>query len=173
MNLPGSSGCEPVRLPVSADPHAPGDQDSVRAARDRYLAANGLDTASYAAPRFALALGRLRVMLPNPGLLPYHDLHHVVTGFRSDPIGEAEISVFELRGGGANGMVTGLCVAGILYGLVLAPRRIVRAWRRCASTRSLYGAAVPYEVLLAMTVGELRAALGIPPDGLGEQVREV
>lgn len=173
MNPPAASESDPGRLPVSPDPDAPGVRDSVRAARDRYLAANGLDTASYAAPRFVLALGKLRVTLPNPGLLPYHDLHHVLTGFGSDPIGEAEISVFELRGGGANGMVTGLCVAGILYGLVLAPRRVVRAWHRCASTRSLYGGAIPYDALLAMTVGELRTALGIPPDGLAEQMRDV
>ena len=37
--------------------------------------------------------------LPNPGFLPWHDLHHVATGYGTGLIGEAEISAYELRAG--------------------------------------------------------------------------
>jgi hypothetical protein len=146
----------------------PAGTETLRVARDRYLGEHGLSTQSYAEPRFLLRIGFIRLDLPNPGLLPYHDLHHVLTGYASDLIGEAEISVFELRGGGANAMVTFLCVGGILIGALRSPRRLQYAWRRCRGVRSLYHARPDYETLLERTVEEVRRELGIPPGGLAE-----
>jgi hypothetical protein len=138
----------------------------VRAARDHYLASNGLSTDSYSSPLFRLGIGRVIFNLPNPGLLPWHDLHHIVTGFETDVIGEAEISVYELRCGCRSVMVHILCIGAILIGFFIAPKRIINAWKGSKGARTLYYTARPYEELLEMDVTDLRLHLGIPAEGL-------
>lgn len=137
------------------------ENETVREARDRFLAENGLDIASYGAPRLPLHLGWWTLRVPNPGVLDLHDLHHVATGYRTTVVGEAEISVFELRGGCPVPLVRLLCVSAILCGLMRAPRRMIGALRRARNARTLYDRAVPYETLLEMTVPQLRQHLGL------------
>ena len=138
------------------------DATTVREARDRFLRESGLSLAGYDAPDFPVHVGPLTLLFPNPGLLPLHDLHHIVTGYRTDLLGEAEISAFELRGGGASALVKLLCVGAIAMALVVAPRRVIRAWRRARGVRTLYTLRPSYERVLAMRVGELRALCGVP-----------
>ncbi|MBL8913929.1 MAG: hypothetical protein JNM17_24715 [Archangium sp.] len=88
---------------------------------------------------FWVALGPLQVPVPHPGQLHFHDLHHVMTGYAPDVIGEIEISAFELRTGVKTPMVFFLCIAGIALGLLIAPRRTWRAWKRGSGRRNLYG----------------------------------
>lgn len=90
-----------------------------------------------------------------------HDLHHVANGFGTDLRGEGEISAWELRRGvRATGLYVSAIVAGGAWmGFCLAPRRTLRAWRKAGFTPSLIGLDVPYESLLAMSIGELRALL--------------
>jgi ubiquinone biosynthesis protein Coq4 len=130
--------------------------ENVRGARDRYLLASGFTTDSYTDPNFIVKVGFLSLRFRNPGLLPMHDLHHVATGYDSSLLGEAEISVFELRGGCGNALIFFLCCGSILVGLCLSPRRMWRAWKAARGARSLYGTKVPYETLLAMDVTQLR-----------------
>jgi len=139
---------------------------SVREARDRYLADNGLDVASYASRFFITKVGFVPIPFPNPGLLHLHDLHHVATGFSTDTIGEAEISVFELRAGCRGFLVHILCVSVIFFVLFVAPHRLLRSFRRSKGARTLYFDATPYEELLEMTVAELRGKLALPEKGL-------
>jgi len=138
--------------------------ETVRAGRDRYLAENSLAVESYTESGFPVYVGRWPVRLPNPGLLHLHDLHHVVTGYGTGLVGEAEISAYELRAGCRSFMVHLLCVGAIVGALFVAPRRIVRAWGRARGARTLYHTTVPYETLLDMGVAELRRHLNIPPD---------
>jgi ubiquinone biosynthesis protein Coq4 len=130
--------------------------ENVLAARDRYLASSGFTTQSYVDPDFVVKLGFLKMTFANPGLLPWHDLHHVATGYDSSLLGESEISVFELRAGWGKPLILFLCCGSLLVGLFLSPGRMWRAWKNARGARSLYGASVPYEKLLAMNVGELR-----------------
>jgi len=139
--------------------------ETVREGRDRYLAANSLSVESYNAPRFPVYVGRRPVYLPNPGFLPWHDLHHVITGYQTGLVGEAEISAYELRAGCRSLMVLILCVGAIVIGMFVAPRRIRRAWRRAKGARTLYRTKVPYETLLEMSVADLRESLGLPREG--------
>jgi len=139
-------------------------EEKVRAARDRYLAENALNVDSYSARRFPIYIGRRPVYLPNPGFLPWHDLHHAVTGYRTGLVGEAEISAYELRGGCGSAMVFILCVGAILIATFIAPRRIWRAWKRAKGTSTLYHTRIPYETLLDMSVTDLRDLLRIPRD---------
>ena len=139
--------------------------ETVRAGRDRYLADNSLTLDSYAERGFPVYVANWVVRLPNPGLLHLHDLHHVVTGYGTGLVGEAEISAYELRAGCRSLMVHLLCVGAILCALFVAPGRVVRAWRRARGARTLYYSTTPYETLLDMSVAELRRRLNIAPRG--------
>jgi ubiquinone biosynthesis protein Coq4 len=130
--------------------------ENVLAARDRYLASAGFTTESYVDPKFVVKLAFLKMTFTNPGLLPWHDLHHVATGYDASLLGESEISVFELRAGWGKPLILFLCCGSLLVGLWLSPRRMWQAWKKARGASSLYGTGVPYEKLLAMNVGELR-----------------
>jgi len=142
-------------------------EETVRAGRDRYLSENSLSTESYTARRFPIYVGRRPLYVPNPGFLPWHDLHHVVTGYRTGLVGEAEISAYELRAGCGSLMVFILCVGAILITMFVAPRRVWRAWKQAKGARTLYHTNVPYEELLKMSVTDLRQSLGLPREGCG------
>lgn len=161
---------------------------TVRDARDVYLAENGFTVEAYDA-KFtdASALG-IKFKVPNTDAhrvgIMLHDLHHVATGFGTDLTGEAEISAWEARRGL---MALGLYVAGIvssgaLMGLLVAPRRTVRAWRAsraghaslfpmCKLPRDEFGKR--YDELLLITVADLRTRLGVPEDGVAEHPRRL
>lgn len=145
---------------------------TVREARARYFEETGFSTAAYDARVFRVRVGPLTLPFPNPGLLPLHDLHHIVTGYETGLVGEAEISVFELRTGCRSPIVFFLCLGSIAIGLFLAPRRILRAWRRSRGTTGLYHAKLDLEDLLEMDVAALRARLGISPHGLAPMLEE-
>jgi hypothetical protein len=139
--------------------------ETVRAGRDRYLKSNSLTLDSYNESGFPIYVGKSFIRLPNPGLLHLHDLHHVVTGYGTGLVGEAEISAYELRAGCRSFMVHMLCAGAILGAMFVAPRRIVRAWRRARGAHTLYHTNIPYETLLEMSVVELRRHLNIAPEG--------
>lgn len=162
---------------------------NVREARDRYLAVNGFTVDAYDAKWTDASFFGVPFKVPNTEKhrvsIMLHDLHHVATGFGTDLAGEGEISAWEARRGlGALGAyVGGIVASGALMGLMLAPRRTVRAWRNSSSiaegdrkrrpaSESLFPLTkrddfrARYEALLAMTVGELRLMLGVPEDGV-------
>ena len=66
---------------------------TLREARGRYFAANGLGEGGYDDKWVRLAVGPLRFAFPNTAgrvrAVRYHDLHHVVTGYATDWTGEA------------------------------------------------------------------------------------
>jgi hypothetical protein len=103
---------------------------------------------------FWVALGPLKVPVPHPGQLRWHDLHHVVLGYGTDAIGEMEISAFELRTGVTTPMVLFLCLAGVALGLLVAPVRTARAWRGARGKRNLYG--IPWAQLQSWPLASLR-----------------
>ena len=135
-------------------------------ARDLHLAANGFSIGDYEAKTFTIGIFGLALKFPNTEArkraVPLHDLHHVLTGYGTNWIGEAEIGAWELRAG-CNSFVTYfLNGSGAVIGLFLAPRRLWRAFQAAKGQRTLYSDPTPYERLLHMTVGELRMRLGIP-----------
>jgi ubiquinone biosynthesis protein Coq4 len=139
--------------------------DTVRAGRDHYLVENSLSIDSYTAGRFPIYVGKWPIYLPNPGYLPWHDLHHVATGYKTGLVGEAEISAYELRSGCRSLFIIILCLGAMMIAMFVAPRRVMRAWRSAKGTRNLYRCEVSYDSLLEMQVAELREMLGIPREG--------
>lgn len=138
-------------------------------ARDHFLASNGFRIRDYSAPTYTIKLWGLSVRLPNTKAhqwaTPLHDLHHVLTGYGTDWIGEAEVAAWELRAG-CKTVVVVYCldIAGVMIGLFMSPARVLRAFVRAKGQRTLYSE--PELSLSDTTVGELRARLGIPADGL-------
>jgi hypothetical protein len=103
-----------------------------------------------------------------------HDLHHIVTGYRTDLRGEAEIAAWELASGCWSwpaAFVLNLGALGI--GAAIAPRRIARAWARGRATRNLYGERGGVDHLLPRQVDELRASLGLDRPAPPVRTRDV
>jgi hypothetical protein len=168
---------------MSADsPRAPRDRPwpaswTALAGRDAYLAENGFTIAEYEAPHVHIPVLGYRMPFPNPPsrkrAVRLHDLHHVATGYGTDHVGEGEISAWELRRGlrPLGLLVAAIVLSGALLGFMIAPRRTLRAYKASSSAPSLFHGLIPYETLLAMSVAELRATLGVPPEGLAHEPR--
>jgi hypothetical protein len=144
---------------------------TVAAARDRYFAVNGFGAdGGYGDPWVDFKLGPLPMPFPNPPArvraVKYHDLHHVLTDYDTDTIGEFEIAAWEIAAG-CKGFAAAwvLNLGGMVGGLVSAPRRTFRAYVRGRRMQSLYGR--DYEELLGKRVSELRAAVEGAPRPVG------
>src|SRR5262245_55376361 len=102
---------------------------TMRAARARYFAENGFgDDGGYASDWVDLKLGPIPFPIPNTPArkraVAYHDLHHVLTGYKTDFLGELEISAWEI-GGGCKGFLAAwqLNLGGMGAGLFLMPKK--------------------------------------------------
>jgi hypothetical protein len=150
---------------------------TVREARDAYLAENGFTAEAYDDKWTEGSFFGIRVSIPNTKhhrwAIMLHDLHHVVTGYGTDIIGEGEISAWEARHSiwALGPYVGGVVLFGALTGALMAPRRMLEAWRDAANVRSLHAMHpvtndAAYETLLALSVGQLRARLGVSQEGV-------
>lgn len=166
--------------PAPSDPRAPFPAHwTVRRARDAYLAENGFTVAAYDDPWTEISFLGIGMKIPNTTnhkrAIRFHDLHHVATGFGTDLVGEWEISAFEVRRGLSHvGLYVALIVLGLTtMGFVAAPVRTLRAFRGGKKATPLWAMNVDYDQLLDMTVGELRALLTVPPEGLAQAPRRL
>lgn len=148
-------------------------------ARAEYFRANGFgDDGGYSAAWVDFMLGPIPFPFPNSKervrALRYHDLHHIVTGYRTDFTGELEISAFEVASGCADLVVAwALNLGGTAAGaLFVAPRRTFRAFVRGRRGKNLYRTTYD-EALLARTVGEVRRDLGLASEPGAARVSDV
>jgi hypothetical protein len=100
---------------------------------------------------------------------PLDDLRHILTGYRTDWLGEAELAAWEFRAGCKTLVVYWLDLSGVAIGLFISPLRVWRAFRAARGQRTLYRDPKLCDALMQMKVGEVRARLGIPPDGLSQR----
>jgi hypothetical protein len=136
-------------------------------ARTRYFEDNGFgEDGGYSDKWVKIELfGKLPVWFPNTPsrvrAVRYHDLHHVVTGYRTDMHGESQISAWELASNCKQEYAAWvLNTGGLVYGLITAPRDMFRAWVRGRHSNNLYGRAFD-EVLLGQRVGATRRELAL------------
>ena len=150
---------------------------SVREGRDAYLAENGFTLAAYDAKWTPASLLGMTFAVPNTPThrraIMWHDLHHVATGYGTDPAGEAEISAWELRRGlaGLDLYVSSIVVTATLMGVLVAPIRTWRAWQAAGAAGSNLFARelAEYEPVLELPIAALRERLGVPPQGLARE----
>jgi hypothetical protein len=148
----------------------------VGAALDDYLVSNGFDVKAYAAPTYEVDLAEVTGEVwtfPNKPArqwaVPLHDLHHVLTGYGTDVMGEAEIGAWELVAGCTSLFLWWINASAVGVGLLLSPARVMRAGLKAVGQRSLYRHGVPYASLLRLTVGQLRAQIGMPDAGQADR----
>lgn len=167
---PASCTCREHPLP---------DAMRVREARDRYLAENGFTLEGYEAKWTEASVLGIPFVVPNTRhhawAIRLHDLHHVATGYGTDIAGEGEVSAWEARGGLRNLSlyVRSIVLTGAAAGLLVAPRRALGAARAAARATNLFSPGRDPDALLDLTVGELRASLGVPPGGLARRKRRL
>ena len=114
----------------------------------------------------------LRFKVPNPPSRKiagrYHDLHHLVTGYGTNPTGEAEISAWELRRGISvfSPYIWMLVLTVFLMGLFHSPRAVFKAWKASKAGNPLPKPSIEhYEWCLSMKLGDLRAMYGVSQAG--------
>lgn len=71
-------------------------------------------------------------------LVPYHDLHHVITGYATDEAGEGEVAAWCLGSGGGPLLGQLYDLGAFAVGLVRYPKRTVVAFYRGRQGRNLY-----------------------------------
>ena len=155
---------------------------------DRYLAENGFTIDDYGAPSVTISVGPIVLRLPNSPArqraIPLHDLHHVLTGYGTDLVGEAEIGAWELRAGCNTPFLFMINLTAVAIGLVLAPRRVWRAWRAARTARSLYLDVEPAAAYLALAITEPDAQIvagfdagvmsaAVAPQGFGTRPQDI
>jgi hypothetical protein len=142
------------------------DLARIDTARAQYFRDHGLGPdGGYSARWVRFRVGPLVIPFPNStarvAALPLHDLHHIATGYDTSWTGEAEIAAWELGAGCGRYLAAWLLnLAALPIGLVIAPRRTWRAFRRGRSTRTLYDEAWD-PAWLGRTVGSLRERLDL------------
>ncbi len=90
-----------------------------------------------------------------------HDLHHALTGYGADVLGELELSAWELGGGcGRYVAALGFDLAGAALGMVVAPNRTLRAYARGRRSSNLFRRGFE-RALLDRSIESVRRELGI------------
>jgi hypothetical protein len=142
-----------------------GADQTMGEARARYFEVNGFGAdGGYADAWVDFKLGPLSLPFPNTAArvraVRYHDLHHVLTGYDTDALGEFEISAWEIAAG-CKGYLAAwqLNLGGMFAGCLVAPRRVARAFMRGRASETLYDQ--PFDALLDSRVGEARARTGV------------
>lgn len=147
---------------------------SLGQARARFFAINdfGAD-GGYEEPFQDAVLAGIPYRTPNPparaAALRRHDLHHLLTGYSTDWLGEARISAWEVGSGGPGRVLYAWTIAlwGMFTGLLGDPRGMLRAFVRGRGSDNLYGVDVD-DALLSRGLSEVghtlqvRAALPDP-----------
>jgi len=155
-------------------------QWSVKQGLTSYLEENGFSREEYDLPVVKVTFWGITFPVPNPPqrqiAVRFHDLHHLVTGYGTDPTGEAEISAWEMRRGvSVFGLyVQGIVFVGMLMGFVHSPRRTLRAWQTAKSKTPLVPTTMDrYQELLKLSVGELRQLYDVPQGALADKPRRL
>jgi hypothetical protein len=140
---------------------------TVREARDRYLAEFGLSTDTYFDDWVDVKIGPLPLRIPSTAarkrVLPVHDIHHALTGYRADLRGEAEIGAWELGSGlGRHTVGYVLDLLTLSWSTLVFPRRVLRAFLRGRHSRNFYRAPLPLDpALLDEDVDAVRERLNL------------
>jgi hypothetical protein len=90
-----------------------------------------------------------------------HDIHHITTGYSAGSmVGEAEIGAWEIASG-INGYWAAyvLDIAGAMYGLLISPRKVFKAFARGRRTKNLYLDEFSIPQSLDMTIAEMQRQL--------------
>lgn len=138
----------------------------MRQARAAYFRDNGLgEDGGYSSKWVRVQLGPVPFVFPNwPArvrAVRLHDLHHILTGYRTTNVGEFEISAWEIASGCKDYWAAWfLNLTGMGAGLFRCPRACLRAFVRGLHSHNFYGR--DPEPLLDLGVAAARAEMRVP-----------
>ena len=142
---------------------------TIATAVERYMEINGFTREEYTAKSVPVKVGPLLIRLPNgparQRAIAQHDVHHVLTGYHTDLIGEAEIGAFELRGGCTSFFLWMINLAAVVAGLFISPRRVLAAFRSARGAKTLYALELGAKDVETIEVETLRELAHIPRRG--------
>ena len=107
-------------------------------------------------------------------LVAAHDLHHLLTGYEADLLGEAELGAWELGTGLRDRSAVRYAIRVFGFMLPRSPGRLRTAFVRGRHCQNLLGRPLD-DATLARTVADLRRELGLDrsvPEASAEDVRE-
>ena len=116
----------------------------LRAALCQYFSASNLPAdGGYSKKWDVRKLGPIRIPIYNGEArrqaLAIHDLHHVLTGYTTDLVGEAEVGAWELAGGCSDKWVAWLFkLAAFAIGIGIAPRKTFAAFVNGRRAQNLF-----------------------------------
>ena len=145
------------------------DQLLVGDALEKYFSNYHFKDGGYADKWFKIKLGFLYLPLPNVKwrveAVRIHDLHHIVTEYRADLRGEAEIGGWEIASGCGRHAIAWILNSGsFFYGLIFYPSHLWKAFMNGKRIRhNFYRLNTFDESLLQMKVGDLRKAVLATP----------
>lgn len=139
------------------------DELTVEQAQREFLWQAGFGRGTYDERWAKFELGPFPLLLPNiPArrrALPFHDLHHVLTGYDTTFMGEAQLAAWELGSGCKKEWVAWvLNTLGVCVGSLLDRRKVLRAFLYGKRCRNLYGRNLNEE-LMQTRLGRLREEL--------------
>jgi hypothetical protein len=142
---------------------------TLREARAEYFAANALPPdGGYDARWVRLKIGPIPFAFPNTEgrrrVVRAHDLHHVLTGYRTDIKGEAEIAAWEIGAGCRDRAALQLELRVLGFGLVRWPGDVFRAFVRGRRSKNLLGTRCD-DAFVSRSLESVRAELSIDPSG--------
>jgi hypothetical protein len=136
----------------------------MREERDRYFEENGFGKdGGYTDNWVQVKIGPIALAFPNSAsrkkAVPFHDLHHILTGYRTDWIGEAEIAAWELASG-CKHMIAAWILNLLALGMkvLFSPGRVYRAFMRGRQSCNLYDHDL--KTLLDQPAEEVRKEMG-------------
>ena len=140
---------------------------TLREGREAYFAENGLPSdGGYADNWVVIKVGSVPVFLfrntaSRKRDVPFHDLHHVLTGYPTTLVGEGEIGAWEL-GSDCSASPVAVLLNCQIFGmlLLLHPRRMFRAFMRGRRAGNLYGCSHD-DQLLSRSIAEMREELRV------------
>jgi hypothetical protein len=93
-----------------------------------------------------------------------HDIHHLLTGYKSELLGEFEIAAWEISSGCMNYFAAYLLNSGgLLAGILLYPRPTFKAFILGCRTTNLYQLKIDDKIMKNSTIDELKIRIGLQP----------
>lgn len=93
-----------------------------------------------------------------------HDIHHLLTGYKSELLGEFEIAAWEIASGCMNYIAAYLLNSGgLLAGMFIYPRPTFKALLKGCRRTNLYQLNIDDKTLKNSTIEELKTMIGLEP----------
>lgn len=142
------------------------DDVLVKDALKDFFACYGIPQNAYTTKTFVINVGPIPIHIPNiearVKIARFHDLHHIITSYPANWLGEAEIGAWELATGCRTSFIAWFLNSGaMVVGLFINPKAVLAAFKRGRKTTTNLYYDFKYDELLDVSLGELRKTIGL------------